>query len=122
MTGSRMDADVRRSSFQSFAIVFAIVAPLLYTICEIRNWPLFTFIPATDALYPGFFAPPRDQGPPMYWYGWIAASFIVSGLIGSITLLLPQAALRRIPLALTWISPLLMVPTLIYALRFFWRW
>jgi hypothetical protein len=122
MIDSRIDADASKSPFQSFAAAFAIVAPVFYTICEMRNWPLFTFIPATDSLYMGFYAPARDQGPPMYWYGWIAASFIVSGVVCSITFLLPPVMLRRIPWALTWMAPLLMVPTLIYALKFFWRW
>jgi hypothetical protein len=122
MIDSRVEEGFRPSLFQSFAVAFAIVAPIFYTICEMRNWPLFTFVPATDSVYLGFCAPALEQGPPMYWYGWIATSFLGSALLCSIVLLVPSAALRRIPLALTWITPLLMVPILIYALRFFWRW
>jgi hypothetical protein len=36
--------------------------------------------------------------------------------------MLPESAIKKIPLSLTWIVPLAAVPVLIYALKFFWRW
>lgn len=122
MSGLRPNDGLQPSSFRSFATAFAIVAPVFYTVCEMRNWPLFTFVPATDAVYFGLYAPAPDQGPPMYWYGWVATSFLGSAAICLAVLLLPGSALKRIPLALIWITPLAMLPILIYALRFFWRW
>jgi hypothetical protein len=47
---------------------------------------------------------------------------IGSAVLGVLATLLPERITRRIPLALVWIVPLAMVPVLIYALRFFWRW
>ena len=38
------------AAFRTFAIVFAIAAPIIYVVCEMRNWPLFTYHPATDRL------------------------------------------------------------------------
>ncbi len=64
----------------------------------------------------------KDQGPAMYWYGWTAVMLIGSAALGVLATLLPERITRRIPLALVWIVPLAMVPILIYALRFFWRW
>jgi hypothetical protein len=36
--------------------------------------------------------------------------------------MLPEKIIKKIPLSLTWIFPVVAVPILIYALRFFWRW
>ena len=36
--------------------------------------------------------------------------------------MLPERVIRSIPLSLVWIVPLAVIPILIYALRFFWRW
>ena len=36
------------AAFRTFAVVFAIAAPVIYVVCEMRNWPLFTYHPATD--------------------------------------------------------------------------
>ena len=36
------------TAFRTFAVVFAIAAPVIYTICEMRNWPLFTYHPGTN--------------------------------------------------------------------------
>ena len=37
-------------TFRTFATVFAIAAPVIYTICEMRNWPLFTYHPGTNRI------------------------------------------------------------------------
>ena len=64
----------------------------------------------------------RDEGPAMYWYGWIATTLIGSAVLGILATMLPENMSRRIPLSLTWIVPVAAVPILIYALKFFWRW
>ena len=58
----------------------------------------------------------------MYWYGWTATTLLASGVLGVLATFLPQHVVRKIPLALVWIMPLAVIPILIYALRFFWRW
>ena len=95
---------------------------MIYVICEMQNWPLFTYQPGTNR-FDWLYAPAvRDQGPAMYWYGWTANTIIASGVLGVIAAMLPENVTRKIPLALTWIVPLVSVPVLIYALKFFWRW
>ena len=125
-TGST--AEVRASSlassaaFKSFAVAFAVATPIVYVICEMRNLPLFTYHPGPNRI-DWFYAPAvRDQGPAMYWYGWSATTLIASAIIGVLATMLPERVVRRIPLSLTWILPVVAVPVLIYALKFFWRW
>lgn len=112
----------RSATFKTFAMVFAIATPIIYTICEMRNWPLFTYHPGTNRVDLGWAAAVKDEGPAMYWYGWTATTLIVAGILGVLATLLPQNVVKKIPLSLTWIAPLAVVPVLIYALRFFWRW
>lgn len=109
-------------AFRNFAIVFAIATPIIYTVCEMRNIPVFTYHPGTNRVDWGFAPAVKDEGPAMYWYGWTLATLLGAGVLGLIAAKLPESLTRRIPLALVWIVPLAVVPVLIYALRFFWRW
>ena len=109
-------------AFKTFAVVFAIVTPIVYVACEMQNWPLFTYHPGTNRVDLFWAAAVKDQGPAMYWYGWTATTIIVSGAAGVLATLLPERLTARIPLSLVWIVPVLSVPVLIYALKFFWRW
>jgi hypothetical protein len=110
------------AAFKTFAVVFAIATPIVYVACEMQNWPLFTYHPGTNRVN-WFYAPAvRDQGPAMYWYGWTLTTLIVSGALGLLATMLPENTARKIPLSLVWIAPVLSIPVLIYALKFFWRW
>jgi hypothetical protein len=110
------------AAFRTFAVVFAITSPVIYVICEMQNWPLFTYQPASNQ-FDWFFVPPvRDRGPTMYWYGWIANAAIGAGVLSLLALMLPERIVNRIPMSLVWIVPLAALPVLVYALRFFWRW
>ena len=109
-------------AFRNFAIVFAIATPIIYVICEMRNWPLFTYHPGTNRVDIGWAAAVRDQGPAMYWYGWTASTLLVAGVLGLAAAKLPESIAKKIPLSLVWIMPLVAIPILVYALRFFWRW
>ena len=110
------------TAFRTFATVFAIATPIIYVTCEMANIPLFTYHPGTGTLNFGWAPAVKDEGPAMYWYGWIATTLLGAGALGLLAVKLPESATRRIPLALVWIAPLAAVPILIYALRFFWRW
>jgi len=110
------------AAFRTFAVVFALVTPVVYVVCEMRNWPLFTYHPGTNRIDLGFAPAVKDEGPAMYWYGWTATTLIVASVLGLAAAKLPESATRKIPLALVWILPLAAVPILVYALRFFWRW
>jgi len=96
--------------------------PVTYVACEMQNWPLFTYHPGTNRVDLFWAAAVKDQGPAMYWYGWTATALIVSAILGALATMLPEKFIRTIPLSLVWIAPLLSVPVLIYALKFFWRW
>ena len=110
------------ATFRTFAVVFAIATPIIYVVCEMRNWPLFTYHPGTDRVE-WFYAPPvRNEGPAMHWYGWTANMLIGAAVLGVVATFLPPSMTRKIPLSLVWIAPVVAVPILIYALRFFWRW
>ena len=110
------------TAFRTFATVFAIVTPVLYVVCEMRNWPLFTYHPGTGRLDLGWAAAVKDEGPAMYWYGWTATTLIGAAVLGAIAAKLPESMTRKIPLWLVWALPLAAIPVLVYALRFFWRW
>ena len=110
------------AAFRTFATVFAIAAPVIYVICEMKNWPLFTYHPGTDRLDLFYAAARKDEGPAMHWYGWTANTVLGAGVLGILATWLPENVTKRIPLSLVWIVPLATVPILIYALRFFWRW
>src|SRR5262249_33945962 len=68
--------------FGTFAITFGIAFALLYTVLERLSWPLFTYIPAVGRLEFWMAKPGSGEGPPMYWYGWLAlalpGAFVVS--------------------------------------------
>jgi len=110
------------TAFRTFATVFAIATPVIYVICDMQNWPLFTYHPGTNRIDLGWSAAVRDQGPAMYWYGWTATTLIGAAVLGLLATLLPERVVRRIPLSLTWIMPIVALPILIYSLKFFWRW
>ena len=96
---------------------------MIYMICEMRNWPLFTYHPGTNRVDLFWAAAVKDEGPAMYWYGWTATTLIGAG--GARAARHDAAGkhdARKIPLSLIWIVPLAAIPVLIYALRFFWRW
>ena len=64
------------AAFKTFAVVVAIITPVIYVLCEMQNWPLFTYHPGTDRVEWLYAPAVRDQGPAMYWYGWIGTTLI----------------------------------------------
>ena len=121
-SGAQASSLASSAAFRTFAVVFAIAAPIIYVACEMQNWPLFTYHPGTNRV-DWLYAPAvRNEGPAMHWYGWTLTTLLGAGVLGFIAAKLPEGMTRRIPLALTWIMPLVAVPVLIYALRFYWRW
>lgn len=72
------------SKFGTFAVTFGIAFAILYTVCEQLNWPLFTYHPAVGKLDFGMQRPRSGEGPPMYWYGWLAVSAAGAFVLGGI--------------------------------------
>ncbi len=110
------------SRWGTFTLVFGIFFAILYVICDIAALPLFTYHPGTDRIDLGYAPARRDEGPAMYWYGWLASSSLGAAVMGGIVSLLPEKIRSKIPLALAWVVPLLLLPVLIYSLKFYWRW
>ncbi len=110
------------ATLRTFALVFGMATPVLYVICDMMNWPLFTYHPGTNRVDLGWAAAVKDEGPAMYWYGWTASTLLGSAVIGGLATLLPERMTSKIPLALVWILPIAVLPVLIYSLKFFWRW
>jgi hypothetical protein len=121
-TPAQVSSLAASATFKTFALVFALATPVIYIACEMQNWPLFTYHPGTNRVDLFWAAAVRDQGPAMYWYGWTATTLIGAGILGLLATMLPESIVRKIPLSLTWIFPVVAVPVLIYALKFFWRW
>ncbi len=90
--------------------MFAIATPIVYTICDMQNWPLFTYHPGTNRVNLSWAAAVRNEGPAMYWYGWTASTLLASGALRLLATLLPQNLTRRIPLSLVWILPVVVLP------------
>jgi DNA-binding transcriptional LysR family regulator len=110
------------ATFRTFALVFAMATPVLYVICDMMNWPLFTYHPGTNRMDLGWAPAVKDEGPAMYWYGWSASTLLGAAALGALATLLPENVSRRIPMSLVWILPIAAFPILVYSLKFFWRW
>ena len=108
--------------FRTFALVFGIFFAIFYVICDMGAFPMFTYHPGTGRIDPGFVRARPDEGPAMYWYGWIATSALGAFILGLVATLLPAKISSKIPLALAWIVPIALLPFLIYSLKFYWRW
>jgi hypothetical protein len=108
------------TKFKTFAITFAVVGPVIYLVCLIMNWPLFTFHPATNRIALGWEAARSGEGPAMTWYGWTAMTLVVGTVVSFLATLLPESTTKKIPLILVWLLPILAIPYLIYDLRAWW--
>jgi hypothetical protein len=91
-------------------------------VCDMAALPMFTYHPGSDRIDLGFTPARPDEGPAMYWYGWIANSALGAFVLGLAAALLPEKVGGKIPLALAWIAPIALLPVLIYSLKFYWRW
>jgi hypothetical protein len=122
MSASTGTAPQTSSRSGTFSLVFGICFAILYVACDMAALPMFTYHPGTDRIDFGFARARPDEGPAMYWYGWIANSALGAGILGLLATLLPETIRSKIPLALAWIVPIVLLPVLIYSLKFYWRW
>ena len=108
------------SRFRTFAVTFAIVSPVLYLVCVSLNLPLFSYHPAVNRI-DFLWSPPRSgEGPAMYWFGWTVSVIVGAAIVSFLATMLPERAIRRIPLYLVWVLPILGAVLLAYSLREFW--
>lgn len=83
------------SKLETFAITFGIAGAIIYTLFERWNWPLFTYHPAINQLDLFRVAGKPEDGPPMFWYGWVVATPICAAVVAGIATLLPRGVLLR---------------------------
>ena len=95
--------------------VFSAAFALIYIVSVEFNWALFTYHPKIKQ-WGWLVEPPRD-GPPMYWYGWLATSAL--GAAGVSVIALPLLKSRPTPYWLGWIVPLLVMISVGYFFRNF---
>jgi len=88
-------ATASASKIGTFAITFGIAFAVLYTVLEQLNWPLFTYHPAVGKLDFGMQPARRGEGPPMYWYGWLALSFGGALVLGALATMVSSRWLQR---------------------------
>ncbi len=95
-TSTASTRSIEASRFGTFAITFGIAFAVLYTVLERLNWPLFSYFPATGRLF-FWLEPPRPgEGPPMYWYGWLALSLPIALVLSWVATMVPALWLRRV--------------------------
>lgn len=108
---------------RNFVIVFGLVGTVAYVLCDVYGLPLFTYFPQTGRLVWGKSPGIVNEGPFMYWYGWVLTTLIAATAAGFLATLLPESLgrkippfLLKIPLFLLWILPLVATPILIKTL------
>ena len=80
---------------ETFVVTFGIAFTLGYTVFQMLNWPLFTYMPAVGRTYFWLHRPVSGEGPPMFWYGWIVTAAITAFVVGGIATIVPGHWLRR---------------------------
>src|SRR5215510_6538488 len=98
LAGSRavgQTTSTRATRLRRFVFTFGIAFAILYTLFEQLNWPLFTYHPAVGKLDFWMQRPRSGEGPPMYWYGWLALSFGGAAVLGFIATMIPNQWLHR---------------------------
>jgi hypothetical protein len=90
-----MSAPRSTTPTRTFAFTFGIAFTLLYTVYERLNWPLFTWQPAVGKMYFWLHRPLSGEGPPMYWYGWIALAIPSALVMGWLATIIPSRWLYR---------------------------
>lgn len=115
-----MDRDrIWTRALPAFAIGFAIYYAPAYAFTGANSsfsWPLFTYFPEIDAWRWGLVPGNDTVGPPMWWYGWIAAATLVGLVFAGIAMLLPEK-----PLAKTWPMAIWAVPVVAFVFLLNWE-
>jgi hypothetical protein len=87
-------------------ITFAYVAAIGYMLAVTFNWPAFAYYPLLNHFDLDLKLPAKTNGPVMLYYGWIVTS-AAAGLV--LAFAVPKSLTAKIPPALAWIVPLLLV-------------
>ena len=127
LTSRAANETALRSSFtpsskvRAFVTTFSITGPVVYCLVVFFKLPLVTYFPAIEQLDWGAVDMRPDTGLNMLWYGFTLTTILISGGLGIVAMFLPERIIRRYPLALLWILPILAIPYVVYSLMFWWR-
>jgi hypothetical protein len=89
--------------FGTFAIVFAIVYPIVYIAATEVNLAAFTYHSALGQFTAG---PTKSiNGPAMYWFGWMTTSAVAAAVVAGIAAYLPASLTQKLPAAMAWLVP-----------------
>jgi hypothetical protein len=108
------------NKFKAFATTFSISGPVVYCLVQYFNYPLFTYWPAVHRFVWGFGPPSADDGPNMLWYGWTVTTVFIAGATGVAATFIPEHIIKKIPLWLVWLLPILAIPYVVYSLMPWW--
>jgi hypothetical protein len=97
--------------FPIFAAAFAVI----YVLSVEANWALVTYHPRINEWE--WLTKPSKSGPAMYWYGWLATSFLAASAIS--LLALPLTRRWQPPVWIGWAVPLAVMVVFVYLLRSF---
>ena len=95
--------------------IFAAAFALIYVFSVEQNWALFTYHPRAGQW--GWLVQKGIGGPGMYWYGWLATSFLGASAISLASL--PLVKRVKVPDAVGWAIPLAVMVAFVYLLRGF---
>jgi hypothetical protein len=106
--------------FKAFATTFSISGPVIYCVIQYFNYPLFTYWPAVHRFVWGFGPPSANDGPNMLWYGWSVTTVLIACALGVVATMLPEPIVKKLPLWLVWLLPILAIPYVVYSLMPWW--
>jgi hypothetical protein len=119
-TAQRASSLAASNKFKAFATTFSISGPVVYCLVQYFNYPLFTYWPAVHRFVWRFGPPSADDGPNMLWYGWTVTTVLIAGAIGVAATFIPEHIIKKIPLWLVWLLPILAIPYVVYSLMPWW--
>lgn len=89
-------------SFSVFSIVFAVVFAVAYIFVVEANYALITYHPIPGEW--GLGVEKAQEGPAMYWFGWLATSGLIAAIAGGVATLLPESVTSRLWPGWTWVA------------------
>jgi len=96
-------------------IVFGVAYALAYVTAVWKNLALFTYHPIAGTF--AFGVEKAQDGPAMYWFGWMATAAIVALGVCAMAALLPSRYASRASFAWGWMVPVAVLAFFAYLLR-----
>jgi hypothetical protein len=97
------------------AIVFTVAYSIAYVVAVWKNYALFTYHPVPGTIGMGVEKP--QDGPAMYWYGWMATATIAALTACLTAYVVPERLAKRIWPGCSWVIPLGVLLFFAYLLR-----